>query len=65
MRVVVDYEACEGNGRCADAAPEVFALGEDADQTRVIDERPAEELREKVERALRWCPKGAISLVED
>ena len=29
MRVVVDLDACEGNARCMDVAPEIFELGDD------------------------------------
>ena len=64
MRVVVDTDLCEGNARCVAAAPEVFELGDD-DQARVLIEEPGEELREKVERAARVCPRGAIRIIED
>ncbi len=64
MRVVVDPDLCEGNARCVAAAPEVFELGDD-DQARVLIEEPGEELREKVERAARVCPRGAIRIIED
>ena len=64
MRVVVDLDACEGNARCMDVAPEIFELGDD-DQARVLIERPPEELRAKAEQAVRLCPRAAISLVED
>jgi ferredoxin len=63
MRVVVDYDRCEGNGRCALAAPEVFEVRED--QAVVLIERPGEELRAKVERAVRVCPRQAIRIVDD
>ncbi len=64
MRVVVDPDRCEGNARCLEAAPDVFELGDD-DQARVIVERPPEEWRTAVERAVRVCPRQAISIVED
>jgi ferredoxin len=62
--VVVDPDRCEGNARCLEAAPDVFELGDD-DQARVIVERPPEEWRTAVERAVRVCPRQAISIVED
>jgi ferredoxin len=63
MRAVVNEEMCEGHGKCQLAAPEVFELGED-DVSRVkVDPVPAE-LREKVERAARLCPRQAIAVVE-
>lgn len=64
MKVVVDKDLCEGNGRCQEAAPEVFRVN-DEDQADVLVERPAEGLREKVELAVRRCPRAAIRLEQD
>jgi len=64
MKVIVDYDRCEGHGRCVLAVPEVFALGSD-DQSRVLIEHPGEELRPQVEQAVRFCPRQAISLIEE
>jgi ferredoxin len=44
-----------------DAAPEVFEVRDD-DFLYVLDEHPPEELRSKVEQAVRACPKQAITL---
>jgi ferredoxin len=46
------------------AAPEVFEL-DDNDDLHVLMENPGEDLRDKVEMAVRTCPKQAISIVED
>ncbi len=64
MRVVVNLDLCEGNALCVKEAPEVFALGDD-DIARVLVEHPAEALRAKVDRAVRRCPRNALTLVED
>lgn len=64
MRVIVDPDLCEGNGICEKVAPEIFRLGDD-DQARVLQERPDEALRAKVEQAVRRCPRQAIRAVED
>ena len=64
MKVIVDLDLCEGNARCMEAAPEVFEVRED-DRAYVLMERPPEELRAKVERAVRLCPRQAIAIVED
>ncbi|MGH7894810.1 MAG: ferredoxin [Candidatus Binatia bacterium] len=64
MRVVVNPDLCEGNALCVKEAPEVFALGDD-DQARVLVERPDESLRAKVDRAVRRCPRNALTLIED
>jgi ferredoxin len=64
MRIVVDKDLCEGNAVCMKVAPEVFVVGDD-DQARILIERPDEDLREKVEAAVRRCPRQAIALRED
>ena len=61
MRVVVNFDVCESNALCMDAAPEVFEV-RDYDFLYVLDEHPTEELRAKVEQAVRACPKQAITL---
>ncbi len=63
MRVVVDYSLCESNALCVAAAPEVFEMSDD-DMLIVLDEEPGEELRAKVEAAVRVCPKQAITIAE-
>jgi ferredoxin len=64
MRVVVDFDQCDGNGLCADAAPEVFELGDD-DLLRIRAERPEPALWTATEKAARSCPKLAITLRDD
>jgi len=61
FRVVVDWDACESNALCMDAAPEIFEVDDD-DQLQVLQEHPPDELRAKAEEAVRRCPKGALSL---
>ena len=61
MRVIVDYDVCESNALCMAAAPEVFEVRDD-DNLYVLDETPGEELRAKVEEAVRRCPKQAIAI---
>jgi ferredoxin len=62
MRVVVDELRCDAHGQCVDACPEVFALDDDDDVVRVLDDHPDESLREKLEHAARICPKAAITI---
>ncbi|GAA4855447.1 ferredoxin [Pseudonocardia benzenivorans] len=64
MKVVVDFDLCESNAVCMGIAPEVFEVRED-DFLYILDEHPAEELRPKVEEAVRSCPKAAIRIEED
>jgi ferredoxin len=63
MRVVVDWDLCEANAKCEEIAPEMFEVQDD-EKSHVLLERPGEELREKAERAVRMCPKTAISIEE-
>ncbi len=62
MRIVVDFDLCESNALCMAEAPEVFEVRDD-DFLYVLDEEPGEELRAKVEQAVRVCPKQAIKIV--
>ena len=61
MRIVVDFDLCQGHGECEGEAPEVFALDDDG-KLNVIQEEPPEELREKVLRAKKYCPTMAITI---
>jgi ferredoxin len=64
MKVKLDEFRCDAHGACVDACPEVFALGDDDDQVRILIEEPDKSLREKVERAAALCPKAAIQIEE-
>ena len=64
MRVVVDYDMCESNALCMAAAPEVFEVRDD-DYLYVLDETPPDSLRDKVDEAVRRCPKAAITVVDE
>ncbi len=64
MKVVVDYDLCESNAVCMGIAPEVFEVRDD-DLLYLLDENPPEEMRPKIEEAVRSCPKQAISIQED
>jgi ferredoxin len=64
MRVIVDQDLCEGNALCERHAPDVFQVGDD-DKSRVLLEQPGEDLRAKVELAVKRCPRAAIRLFED
>ncbi len=61
MRVLVDFDLCESNALCVQAAPEVFEVRDD-DFLYLLDDNPGEELRARVEAAARVCPKQAITI---
>jgi ferredoxin len=63
-KVVVDFDLCESNAVCMGIAPEVFEVRDD-DFLYVLQERPGEELRSKVEEAVQRCPKQAIAIEDE
>ena len=62
MKVVVDYDLCEANALCMDCCPEVFRVEEDDTLTVLIEDDVPDDLRAKVEEAVRLCPRHAIAL---
>ena len=64
MRVVVDYNLCESNAICMGLVPDVFEVRDD-DNLYILDERPPESMRSRLQEAVDRCPKQAISLVDD
>ncbi len=64
MRVVVDRTLCESNAVCARLVPEVFFVDDD-DRLQIKQDEPPPGLRERIEHAVRRCPKLALSIVED
>jgi ferredoxin len=63
MRVIVNPDLCEGNAVCSHVAPEVFVVGDD-DLARVKMDPIDEALRQKVDLAVRRCPRQALTLVD-
>ena len=63
MKIVVDLNLCDLHGLCVEAAPEVFEIGDDG-ALHILIETPDQSLRAKVDKAVRECPTGAISIEE-
>ena len=61
MKIRVDYDLCEANAICMEQSPEVFKV-DDNDELHILDESPPEELRKKIEAAVRLCPRQALAL---
>jgi ferredoxin len=61
LRIVVNRLLCEGNGVCAQKAPEIIAMDDD-DEVVILKESFGEELREQATAAVRGCPKHALTL---
>jgi ferredoxin len=64
MRVVVDRQLCQGHGVCMGEVPEVFDVSREGKLTVLAPEPPVE-LRARLEAAVKYCPTGALSIVED
>jgi ferredoxin len=63
MRVLVNYDLCEGNARCVRLAPNVFHV-DDEDKLHLLVETPGEDQREAVETAIATCPRQTLSIAE-
>jgi ferredoxin len=66
MKIEVDWDLCEANAACMRAAPEVFRVDEDDHlHVHLPVHEVSPELRAKVEKAVRDCPRRALSLVTE
>jgi ferredoxin len=63
MKINVDFDLCEANAVCMKVAPEVFLVDEN-DELHIKVKDVPDNLRAKVEEAVRRCPRQALSLVE-
>ncbi len=61
MRVRVDRGLCQGHGTCCEEAPDVFELDADG-RLSILLEAPAEQMKEQVRLAVKYCPTRALSL---
>jgi ferredoxin len=64
MKIVVDRDLCQGHAVCESEAPEVFSVPKNG-TVEVLDPSPAEDLRAKVEAAVKYCPTHALRIEED
>ena len=64
MRIELDEDLCQGHAVCCDEAPEVFELDADSGKVRVLVLEPPEALRERVARAVKYCPTFALRVVD-
>ncbi len=63
MKILIDNDRCEGNAVCMKVCPEVFEVRED-DRAHLRIQNPGEDLRAKVEAAVRRCPRQALAIAE-
>ncbi len=62
-KIAVNRDLCEANARCVAVCPEVFHVDEQ-DELHLKTETVTEELRAKIEAAVRLCPRQALTLVD-
>jgi ferredoxin len=61
MKIVIDWDLCQGHANCTGDAPEVFHVDDDG-KLQVLLETPPESMRPQVELAVRYCPTSAIRI---
>lgn len=61
-KVTIDDSTCQGHGRCAMIAPDVFDVDDLGKGVVLVDEVGAAELTD-VEEAALSCPENAIRLI--
>ena len=61
MKIVAEYDRCEGHGLCAEQAPAVFDLDDEGDLVHHFDgqDLPAD-LETDGQRAIDSCPVAAL-----
>ncbi|WP_406430539.1 ferredoxin [Streptomyces sp. NBC_00631] len=64
MKISVDYARCEGHGMCADQAPHLFSLDEDAELTYHFDDANVpDEHQPSARAAVNACPVAALRVL--
>ena len=64
FRIVVDRDLCQGHAVCESEAPGVFSVSKRGELT-IVEDSPSADRRAEVERAVRECPTGALSIVAE
>lgn len=64
MKLIVDHDLCQRHAVCTMEAPELFEIDTAADRLVIKITEPGPEHRAAAERAVKYCPNGALELVE-
>ncbi len=64
MRVGVDLDLCQGHAMCELEAPEYFRVPKRG-KVEIPDEKPPEDARDDIERAVEMCPTQALFIVNE
>jgi ferredoxin len=59
MKIIIDWDLCQGHGNCTGEAPEVFRLDEQGNLQLLMEEAPLS-LAKELDLAVRYCPTSAI-----
>jgi ferredoxin len=60
MKVNVDFDRCQSNALCMDAAPDIFEVRDDG-FLYVLNEEPGADREDAAKEAARLCPTQAIT----
>jgi ferredoxin len=63
MRIVVNWDLCDGNGLCVKQAPRHLSIDEQ-DVLHVLKEEVEPDELAQAQQAVKVCPKAALSLAE-
>jgi ferredoxin len=61
MKVTVDFDRCQSNALCMDAAPDIFEVRDDG-YLYVLNDEPGADRIGAAQEAARLCPTQAITL---
>jgi ferredoxin len=64
MKVTVNEKICIGAGNCAQISPKIFAQRADDGTVILLVQDPEPELFASIQKAVKNCPSGAISISE-
>ncbi|WP_159701498.1 ferredoxin [Arthrobacter sp. 18067] len=64
MTLMIDYDRCQGHGRCSLISPQLFDLTPDDGLGVVLIPEPGSQFAQIVAQAVGNCPEQAISYVE-
>jgi ferredoxin len=59
MKIIIDWDLCQGHGNCTGEAPEVFRLNDQGNLELLMEEAPLS-LAKELDLAVRYCPTSAI-----
>lgn len=59
-----DFAVCQGYANCVDAAPDVYDV-DDNGVVVLLKDRIADQVRPRIEEAVRSCPMSALSIEDE